>query len=183
MYNLNSHSMVAELSNPFTSSFEVQVEPQFKPLQIGMEHAGGLIFYIDRTGRHGLVCAPEDQGKYKWGKMVVEVPSVSDGLGLGSIYTLRTLLHCSERPIAASVCYELELNGYSDWYLPSSVELSLMIKTLFKSDKASFDRNGRYWSSNQGPKKTAVCMGFSQDDCPSTSRVNAKNLVRAIRRF
>ena len=55
MYNLNSHSKVAELSNPFTSSFEVQVEPQFKPLQIGMEHAGGLIFYIDRTGRHGLV--------------------------------------------------------------------------------------------------------------------------------
>ena len=34
-------------------------------LKIGDNHAGGIIFYLDGSGR-GLVAAPEDQGEYEW---------------------------------------------------------------------------------------------------------------------
>ena len=37
-------------------------------LSIGDEHEGGIIFYLDDTGCHGLVCMPEDQGEYDWNK-------------------------------------------------------------------------------------------------------------------
>ena len=35
---------------------------------IGMQFEGGIIFYLEETGRHGLVAAMEDlEGSYQWG--------------------------------------------------------------------------------------------------------------------
>ena len=39
-------------------------EPKFK---IGQEHEGGIIFYVDPSGEHGLIAARVDQGEAEWG--------------------------------------------------------------------------------------------------------------------
>jgi serine/threonine protein kinase len=35
-------------------------------LKIGQRYQGGIVFYMDNSGEHGLVCATIDQGKYNW---------------------------------------------------------------------------------------------------------------------
>ncbi len=39
-------------------------------LKIGQKYQGGIIFYIDNSGEHGLVCATIDQGKYNWANAI-----------------------------------------------------------------------------------------------------------------
>ena len=90
------------------------------PLAIGALMHGGIVFYIDETGEHGLVAAMEDLGQYVWGCYGTEI-SGADGQAIGTGYqnTLDIVSGCSETPIAASLALAYESQGYSDWYLPS----------------------------------------------------------------
>ncbi len=36
-------------------------------LKIGQTYQGGIIFYLDASGDHGLIAAPADQGVTSWG--------------------------------------------------------------------------------------------------------------------
>ena len=49
---------------------------------------------------------------------------------------------------AAKLCYDYELNGYDDWFLPSIEELNLMYINLHKSGLGGFS-NDSYWSSTE----------------------------------
>jgi len=100
--------------------------------QIGDYTQGGIVFYVDETGEHGLVAAEEDLPEmYPWG-CSGNVISGADGLliGTGLQNTLDIVFGCSESPIAASMALEHEHNGYSDWYLPSFDELMEMFNTI-----------------------------------------------------
>ena len=35
-------------------------------LHIGSNYGGGIVFYLDGTGQHGLIAAPSDQGTGSW---------------------------------------------------------------------------------------------------------------------
>jgi hypothetical protein len=35
-------------------------------LKIGQKYQGGIIFYLDYSGKHGKICAEKDLGKYSW---------------------------------------------------------------------------------------------------------------------
>jgi tetratricopeptide (TPR) repeat protein len=41
-------------------------------LKIGSKYAGGIVFYLDKTGEHGLVCAEKDSGEAIWGTKTEE---------------------------------------------------------------------------------------------------------------
>ena len=118
-------------------------------LYIGKLHAGGLIFYLDSTRQHGMVCAQMDQGRYIWGCNGSFIPTTSSNFGTGSMNTSLITMHCAQRPIAASVCADLALNGYTDWYLPSLGEVQLIFINLRLQNIGSFGLNhGYYWSSS-----------------------------------
>jgi hypothetical protein len=53
-------------------------EKESKRIKIGDTYAGGIVFKIDASGEHGLVCAPKDQGDLKW----EEAKSASQNLTL-----------------------------------------------------------------------------------------------------
>ena len=41
---------------------------------IGQNYGGGIIFYIDGTGQHGLIAAPSDQSAgVEWGCYPIEI--------------------------------------------------------------------------------------------------------------
>lgn len=40
--------------------------PKGRKLALGDEHAGGIVIYIDESGKHGIVCSPYNLGKYNW---------------------------------------------------------------------------------------------------------------------
>jgi hypothetical protein len=50
------------------------------PLAIGDSYQDGIIFYLDETGRHGLIALPTDQGNLAWRK----AKSLCDNLEIGT---------------------------------------------------------------------------------------------------
>jgi hypothetical protein len=150
-------------------------------LAIGMSYAGGIIFDLDSSGQHGLVCAPSDQGAYPWGCYGTDIPNTSTAMGTGATSTANIVAGCPQRPIAASVCADLVLNGYSDWYLPSIGEVQLMYSRLHLQGLGGFG-GGWYWSSSQASPNYALLMYFNDGDV----YINYKNnnlQVRAVRAF
>jgi len=113
---------------------------------IGMEAEGGIVFYVDETGEHGLVAALEDltygatydnsgNPEYEWGCWGEDVNG-ADGTAIGTGYqnTMDIVNQgCSTENggiTAAQAALDAEINGYNDWYLPSIDELVEMYNTI-----------------------------------------------------
>ena len=115
-------------------------------LYIGKHHAGGIIFYLDATGNHGMVCAESNQGAAPWGCPGTQI-FTSTAFGSGAQNTASIVLNCSEENTAAKICNDLELNSYTDWYLPSLEELRLMDSNLHVNGIGNF--SWAFWSSSE----------------------------------
>jgi Protein of unknown function (DUF1566) len=118
--------------------------PNNQTLQIGKSFGGGIIFFIDTTGVHGLIVAKTDlQQKMIYGCMDVETFANSPGDGI--VNTIIIAKHCGDET-AAYQCLHLNIAGYQDWYLPSINELALLFKAMLSPDLFSV---GIYWSSSE----------------------------------
>jgi serine/threonine protein kinase len=153
-------------------------------LKIGDTYAGGIIFYIDGTGQHGLVCAAYDQStKSQWGCYDNTIYGTSTSIGSGQSNTDKIVNACSDSDCAARICSNLVLNGYSDWFLPSKDELNLMYENLKQRGLGNF--SSYYWSSSEySGYETyyAWGQGFSSGGQGFNNKFNAY-YVRAVRAF
>ncbi len=137
--------------------------------KVGDFAQGGVVFWVDETGEHGLVCAKEDQDTgtgIRWyagtytntmargdgpyaGKLNTAIIIANQGQGNGSMY-------------AARACNELEITEggktYGDWYLPSKAELMLMYQNKAIIDSTASAHGGaafgttaptHYWTSTE----------------------------------
>jgi hypothetical protein len=151
---------------------------------IGSYYAGGIVFFLDSTGLHGLVCSPNDLGYFEWGCFGLSIPcDFSTSIGSGMSNTNQILSGCSQRPIAASVCADLVLNGFDDWFLPSYDESLLMINHL-NYHQNWYGLFGAFWSSSQDGAYNAaqLCDDYTPwYYCPSSK--NNGYRVRAVRAF
>jgi len=102
---------------------------------IGEMYAGGIIFYLDATGNHGLVCAPTDQGILDMGCSGVSGTSAAFGTGFQN--TTFVIAACPNS--AAAYITNLNINGYADWYLPSVDELIMMRTNLSFNGLGNFN--------------------------------------------
>jgi len=142
---------------------------------IGQAYAGGIIFYVDSTGQHGLVAAPTDQSSdAEWGCYGTSIPGTSSAIGTGAANTTLIVNGCSETGIAARICDDLVLNGYDDWFLPSDDEMSWM--WYYRSIIGGFAYND-YWTSTESSANYAYTEGMRTE-------VKYHNInVRAVREF
>jgi hypothetical protein len=102
------------------------VQITFNGFFIGQNYQGGIIFYIDNTGQHGLIAATSDQPNSTWASNNYcrqNTLGTSTAIGTGNTNTNRIYNSCGSDGYAAFVCYNLVLNGFSDWFLPSKDEL------------------------------------------------------------
>ena len=164
------------------------------PLQIGDTHAGGIIFYLDPDGVHGLVAAPSDQSTgAAWGcdgtdisgaPNVTNFPPTGPGadIGWGAVNTAAIVNNCETVDIAARLCDTLVLNGYSDWFLPSAEELNFMYINLHLAGLGGFAACS-YWSSTEFDSEFAWFRFFNYGGThwhlPKTFYMG----VRAVRAF
>jgi hypothetical protein len=156
--------------------------------KIGQEYQGGIIFYIDSSDKHGLIAAPFDQGdSIEWGCQTLKIPGAdATKVGSGLQNTIDIVNGCSSPNIAARVCYDLVLNGYDDWYLPSKDELYLMYKNKNVIGNFSNDIVAPYWSSSEYEIHDAAwrqCFGDGENGEQTIYDKYNKYYVRAIRSF
>lgn len=160
-----------------------------QPIQIGDYRFGGVVFYIDGTGSHGLVCDITDQNYAEWGCHNVEITG-ADGtaIGTGNQNTIDIEAGCATPNTAADICANLSLNTYSDWFLPSRLELLEMAinKTSINSTSIIYGgttfSNGYYWSSTEGAANYSILIYFLTNT-PAGSAKNSTRSVRAVRAF
>ncbi len=152
-------------------------------LVTGINYEGGIIFYLDSTGMHGLVCANNDQATMAiWGCQGTIIPGANGtAIGTGLQNTLDILGTCTTSGIAADICDSLVLNGYGDWFLPSKEELKLMYTNLKSNGIGSFS-NAPYWSSTEMTSAFAWEVIFNGGFTQGTGKNNNAS-VRAVRIF
>ncbi|MDA8945637.1 DUF1566 domain-containing protein [Flavobacteriales bacterium] len=170
--------------------------------QVGDFAEGGIVFYVDETGEHGLVAAMEDLTEgatdpygygfngYEWGCYQIDVIG-ADGQAIGTGYqnTMDIVNQgCSTENggiTAAQAALDAEIDGYSDWYLPSMDELVEIYNTIGNGGSevniGGFESD-YYYSSSENYNSYAWTVYFSNGN----SYLNSKYLatrVRVIRAF
>ena len=167
-------------------------------LEIGALMNGGIVFYIDETGQHGLVAALEDIGEFfEWGCYGTSI-SGADGQAIGTGYqnTMDIVNQgCTtvEGGItAAQAALDAEIDGYFDWYLPSRNELNQMYNSIgyggLLGNIGGFVGT-EYWSSTEYDSNSTWTGTFSQSHAGSVgiwlSNVTKQGYarVRPIRSF
>ena len=96
-------------------------------------------------GKYMVIAAPSDQASGQFGCYGILIGGTSVAFGTGQANTTALVNGCSQSGIAARVCNDLVLNGYSDWYLPSEAELL----KLYLNQNAIGGFSGNYWSSSE----------------------------------
>jgi hypothetical protein len=116
----------------------------------GKEYAGGLIYYLDTISGNGFVASFSDQSEgIVWGCQGTDMNGAElTGIGEGIRNTGQISNDCDEDECAAKICYELDLNNYTDWFLPSIEGMEEMIKNLHLKGFGNFNGT-KYWSSNE----------------------------------
>jgi len=151
-------------------------------LRVGKYYGGGIVFYIDSTGQHGLIVAKSDfSKKLPYGCQNLELYANSPGDGI--VNTLLITKYCGEGT-AGALCYHLKIDKYEDWYLPSINELALLFKSMLPPDFFSI---GIYLSSTECRechiKFTCWAIDFKNGGKRITIYKDREVYARAIRRF
>ena len=153
---------------------------------IGDTHQGGIIFYLDGSGG-GLIAAPSNQSNAEWGCAGQFIGGTSSAVGTGAANTTAIVSGCPETAIAAKICANLTLGGYSDWFLPSKDELNLMYDNIGPGDELGLGNVGNfsndyYWSSTEGDNDNAWEQDFYDGEQGNYGKDFADG-VRAVRAF
>lgn len=147
---------------------------KLKPIiyKIGDEYQGGIIFWVDHSGQHGLIMTKMDVGgKLQWqnGPDTRDFLNASgNGIGAGDsnshiIITKQTFYNSNENFAAlAAVNLSITTDGetichldhqptsdcFAGWYLPSLYELNLIQTNLQSQGLGNFSSD-YYWSSTE----------------------------------
>jgi hypothetical protein len=153
---------------------------------IGQYYGGGMIFYIDDTKQHGLICAPVDQSDaIQWSNGINIITNANGtDIGDGMANTEAIIAAQGAGNYAAQICYDLVLNGYSDWFLPSKSECGTMYFNLEIFNHLGNLADELYWSSTEASIDNAYSQ-YSNDGYPPNGGYykNTAHRVRAVRAF
>ena len=152
--------------------------------------AGGFIFYInpnyETDGWKYLEAAPNDLPDHvQWcnGRNPVYTGATATAIGTGMSNTQKIVGIQGEGNYAAKLCFDLTLNGFSDWFLPSKDELNLMYANLYLKGIGSFEP-GLYQSSSEFDADSTWYQDFdSGRQGIGYNKAYAVARVRAVRAF
>jgi len=150
---------------------------------VGQIYGGGIVFYIDKTGHHGLITDTTTQTKpLQWSNgSFIETSARGSIIGTGQENTTAAVNNQGVGIYAANICYQLDLNGYNDWFLPSKDELNILYYQKAAGKVGAFV-NDFYWSSTECSTSGAWSQSFI-NGANSSANKDGTYYVRAIRAF
>ena len=170
---------------------------------VGELYGGGVVFWVDQTGNHGLICSMIDLSiGIIWttpAYQLITVPggALSDWDGQGNTNAIVAQAGAGIS-YAAGLCdaytnANFSTGIYSDWYLPSRGELNHLLNNLYQVQKA-LDTDGNpattaiaqaeYWSSSEVSSTNAWTFSFVTGNMANAHNKNYPYYsVRAVRAF
>jgi hypothetical protein len=159
-------------------------------LAIGQTYQGGIIFYLDASGCHGLISGSSNlgSGAVWWNGSNVNTKAYGNGLFEGRYNTKNINWAQGGTTNAVGLCYNHTGGGFTDWYLPSIEELRLMRLNIGQGNSlglgniGQFD-NGNYWSSSESYN---VSASWAKEFTGGNIDIKLKSdihYVRAVRAF
>lgn len=117
-------------------------------ISIGENYGGGIVFFVDGTGQHGLISATSNcSDSMQWyNGIYISTNARGNEVGKGHLNTEVIINAQGDGDYAANLCDKLVLNGYSDWFLPSKNELDLLYQ---QRGLVGGFTNDYYWSSSE----------------------------------
>lgn len=166
---------------------------------IGDFAQGGIVFWVDETGQHGLVAAKVDQstGVRWYAGTYGNTQAKGNGPFAGEantsiIIAAQVAIGDDGSTYAARICNELQVTEggktYGDWYLPSKEELDLMYQNKTTIDATAGANAGsgfasaRYWSSTEYNNNDAWEQFFVNGNQSNYYKFSTYR-VRAVRAF
>lgn len=195
MKKVNKISLAAFMLLAFSCTKESLYSPQNSNIQtndniaaahfIGEHFGGGIVFWVDSVGEHGLIADETDLGLFSWwGGDFLITGAFKRAIGAGKANTKKIInLQGKIGSYAALECGKSTRGGYSDWYLPSLNELTKLYQK--RNIVGSFDGDF-YWSSSEIAGESSLYAAWVIYFPDGSAAGNYKNnpfSVRAIRSF
>ena len=134
-------------------------------LSIGDTYQGGIIFYLDASGCHGLIsCTIRSKFRnsmVQWSYSVTN--AVRDGIGAGEFNTERIIANQATGAYAAQICANYQGGNYGDWYLPSKYELNLMYLNIGQGNALGLGNVGGFAIATIGVLRSRYRLAWVQD--------------------
>ena len=145
---------------------------KFGDTMVGKKMMGGEIAYIytpqdpgySPTKLHGIIVADKDFGPYPWIECNFS-QELGKPLGYGLMNTTKIAAACADSS-AAKECLNLTYKNYSDWVLPSLVEMFKVYEYLKKEhhiDNVWLGKTNVYWTSTYYNSRTYAIGNTIQD--------------------
>lgn len=162
--------------------------------------AGGIVFYDKGSYSNGwryLEFAPakwynngnDPWNRMEWGCYQKAIGGTSTAIGTGLENTMKILDGCDEAGIMARMAVDAVINGYTDWFLPSRDELSVLYSNMEKYQGSQDFRNKHgfllftYTSSSEIDAKSAWGVGFNSGTFIQHLKTSVTMSLRPVRRF
>ena len=159
-------------------------------MAIGQTYQGGIIFYLDASGCHGLISAPTNQStSASWyNGNYTDTRAYGSGLFEGKYNTFMINNSQGGATTAAAICGNLSLGGFNDWYLPSIEELNKMCQNIGQGNALGLGNVGGfaasyYWSSTEIDTNSAWVQYFGNGYQSNLNKMATNSYVRAVRAF
>ena len=138
--------------------------------------AGGYIFYDKGSYSNGWryleVYPTTVYGP--WGCQGTSIAGTSSAVGTGENNTTLILAACTTAGTVAKLCDDFAVNGFTDWFLPSSGEMDLIHDVLFVNNIGNIP-DAFHWTSTQYATQGAI-YGVLYDNDFGNSDIQAKGI-------
>lgn len=151
----------------------------------GEQIQGGIIFYLDETGIHGMAVASGDvtyknKNEFIWGPetFIGAIDSV-DG-------SSNTVVLSHSEILASYVWPAFKLGyiyaGYDDWYVASKKEM-LKLLDFISTTENELSMNKSYWTSTECCRALACAVDFNSRKAITCLKADSMFRIRPVRKF
>lgn len=151
--------------------------------------AGGIVFYDKGNNSDGWryleAASKSAETKAQWGMYGSTVGRTKTEVGTGKANTdfiMRAMQDREESGRAVQIARQCKQGGYSDWFLPSKVELNLMYWNVKQKGLGGF-KDEWYWSSSEYDYSNYTWAQRFSDGSQDYSYKSPTYVVRAVRAF
>lgn len=156
---------------------------------IGELYGGGIVVSVwkDTSGNeHGLVASLKDLSSgTAWSNIKDTLIGISAQSNWdGQANTKAIIAQRGHKFSAAQTCDSFSSNGFTDWYLPSILELSHCFNAAYAVNNILGNNgfaNDSYWSSTESTKETARFTNFGFGNANNTKYLTYR--IRPVRKY